>query len=145
MNTEELVTLFQWLVKPVEGVELKGAKSTYISCNGNMFGFIIKDEDEKAEAGLALRLSKSDRNAFLEKHPDCVVVQYDTVMKDYVRIPTEMLENKRKLRTFFKKVCENAFALKPKPTTKKKAAKKKTAKKKTEVKKKPSKKAKKKK
>ncbi|MEL7496658.1 MAG: hypothetical protein AAFN77_03560 [Planctomycetota bacterium] len=126
MKREELESLFQWLVDPHDDILLKGAKSTYVAINGNMFGFISGDAGT-----LAIRLSKTDRESFLKKHPDSICIEYNTVMKDYVLVPAATLKNKRALRKLFDTCLENARSLKPKPTTrKKKSTKKKAAKKK---------------
>ena len=111
--------IFESLVSSIDGLEIKGAKSSYCAANGNMFCFLASNDR------LALRLAKDDREKFLEQHDDCVCIEHSTVIKDYVLVPDSILNNNRKLNPLFKKCLENANSLKPKPTTKKKAKKKK--------------------
>ena len=108
------LTAFKALLDGTEGVELKGAKSKYSSVNGNMFCFITQ------EGKLALRLSKEDQEKFLSEHRDSLCIQYGAVMRGYVEVPESIMQNKRRLRALFQKCCENAFALPPKATTRKK-------------------------
>ncbi len=119
-QSSETLNIFQALVDQVQDIEIKGAKSSYCAANGNMFCFLASGDR------LALRLPKDEREKFLSQHADCVCIEHATVMKDYVLVPDSILHNNRKLRPLFKKCCEHAFSLKPKPTTKKKrtAAKK---------------------
>ena len=132
-QTSKTLEIFEALVAPIEGLEIKGAKSSYCSVNGNMICFLTSDDQ------LALRLNQADRDKFLKLHEDCVCVQHSTVMKNYVLVPDLILNKNRKLKPLFKKCLENAYALKAKPT-KRKTAKKKTkaSKKKVAVKKKSS-------
>ena len=99
-----------------EGTEfpIKGAANKYTSVNGNMFSFLTKEGD------IALRISKEEREEFLQKYPKSVVISYDTVMKDYVSIPADILKNRSALEKLFVQSCEHARSLKPKPTIRKK-------------------------
>jgi TfoX/Sxy family transcriptional regulator of competence genes len=113
-TVEEKIALYEALIATHPEVVRKGKKTPYTSMNGNMFSFLGQQDV------LAFRLAKADRAAFLEKYPDSVVVQYDTVMKDYVEVPDELLDDPEALAALFAQVVANARTLKPKPTTRKK-------------------------
>jgi TfoX/Sxy family transcriptional regulator of competence genes len=51
--------------------------------------------------------------------------QYGTVMKEYVLIPDKLLNSQKELKKYFELSYAYAKTLKPKPTSKTKAAKKK--------------------
>ena len=105
---------FERLLAATPDLPRKGKANPYSSMNGNMVAFIGKDDT------LALRLSKARRAAFLEEHPDSVVVSYNTVMKDYVGVPDSILEDHAALQSLWDEMVANARTLKPKPTTKSK-------------------------
>lgn len=114
MDIEKTEAIYHDLIENTPDVEVKGAKNKYTSVNGNMFSFLTK------EGKIALRLADEDRAAFLKKYPNSVCVQHDTVMKHYVEVPDSILKSKSRLTKLFAQCCEHSFALKPKPTTRKK-------------------------
>jgi len=69
------------------------------SVNGHMFSHLSKT------GTLVLRLPKEEREAFLEKYDTSLYESYGAIMKEYVIVSAELLENTE--------------ALKPKPTKKK--------------------------
>jgi TfoX/Sxy family transcriptional regulator of competence genes len=89
----------------------------YTSVNGNMFSLLTP------EGTLALRLPSPEREAFLVKHKTKLCEQYGVVMKEYVSVPAALLENTRQLAKYLEVSHRYASSLKPKATTKKKAAK----------------------
>jgi hypothetical protein len=113
-TTDQKLAIYEELVAATPDLERKGKTMPYTSINGNMFSFLGKD------GALAFRLSKDERAAFLEDHPDAVVEQYGAVMKDYVAIPDAILEDRTALQSLWNRCVANAQTLKPKPTTKKK-------------------------
>jgi hypothetical protein len=108
---------YEALVGDVADLQLKGKASRYTAMNGNMFSFLSPEGD------LAFRLPKAEREAFLVEHPEAVVVQYDTVMKDYVGVPDALLEDAAELGALFERTVANARTLKAKPTKRPKKAK----------------------
>jgi TfoX/Sxy family transcriptional regulator of competence genes len=112
------------VVRRASGDELRnrtqGRNHAYTSVNGNMFSFLT------ADGTLALRLSTSDRKAFLKKYETTLCEQYGAVMKEYVRVPTTLLPNTRQLAKYIALSYLYARSLKPKPTTKRKPAKQST-------------------
>ena len=111
------VALYDALLATNPAVERKGATMPYTSVNGNMFSLLT------ADGTLALRLSTSDREAFLKKYKTTLCEQYGAVMKEYVRVPATLLPNTRELAKYLALSYQYARSLKPKPTTKRKPAK----------------------
>lgn len=91
---------------------VKGAKNPYTSRNGHMFSFL------DADGTMALRLSKELGAEFLEKYDTGPVIQYGSVMRGYVSIPDELLQDTGKLVDWFDKAFEWIGTLEPKPTKK---------------------------
>ncbi len=85
----------------------------YTSLNGHMFSFLT------TEGMMALRLSKDDRETFVKKYKTEPVVQYGSVMKEYVAIPDSLLTRTALLKPYFESAIEYIASLKPKPTTRK--------------------------
>lgn len=112
---QEKLDLYKALIDSHPEIELKGGKKLpYTSLNGNMFTMLSKAGD------VGLRMSKDDREAFIEKYDTDLLVNYGTVMKEYVRIPEELLENMEDLMPYLDLSYAYAKTLKPKATKKKK-------------------------
>lgn len=105
---------YEAVIAETPDLERKGKTMPYTSINGNMFSFLAKD------GVLAFRFDRPERTRFLERHPDAVVEQYGAVMKDYVEIPDAIIEDGDELRRLFALSVEQARALKPKATTRRK-------------------------
>jgi TfoX/Sxy family transcriptional regulator of competence genes len=114
----ECVALYDALVATNPQIERKGATMPYTSVNGNMFSLLTPD------GTLALRLSTADREAFLKRHNTALCEQYGSVMKEYVRVPHDLLRNTMALAKYLDLSYHYACSLKAKPTTKKTTAKK---------------------
>jgi len=106
--------LYEKLVATNPSVTRKGATMPYTSMNGHMFSFLAKD------GKLALRLPSGERETFMEKYQTELCVQHGAVMKEYVVIPDDLLENTKELKKYFDVSYEYVSSLKPKPTKKKK-------------------------
>ena len=91
---------------------VKGAKNPYTSRNGHMFSFL------DADGSMALRLSKELGEEFMESYESGPVIQYGSVMRGYVSIPGELLEDTGTLVEWFDKAYEWIGTLEPKPTKK---------------------------
>lgn len=90
--------------------EVKGKANPYTSINGNMFSFLDKS------GTLCLRLSKPNREAFVEQHGGEPVVQYGAVMKDYVAVPESVAEDRETVQACFEKCFSHAASLPAKST-----------------------------
>ena len=100
--------LYEKLVTTIPEVERKGKTMPYTSHNGHMFSLLTK------EGTLALRLSKEDREAFVKKYGTEPVVQYGSVMKEYVDIPQVLLQDTNELKNYFDLSYQYIGTLKPK-------------------------------
>jgi hypothetical protein len=114
----ECVFLYEKVLATIPEIERKGATMPYTSVNGNMFSLLT------LEGILALRLPDGEREAFLNRYETTLVVQYGTVMKEYVSVPSDLLRNTTELAKHLVVSHRYALSLKPKPTTKRPAAKK---------------------
>ena len=113
------LALYEKLVATQPDVERRGATMPYTSRNGHMFSFITK------EGSLALRLPKADREAFLERYKTTLCEQHGHAMPEYVLVPDTLVARTKELAPFFEISYTYVGSLKPKPTTRKKAAPKK--------------------
>jgi TfoX/Sxy family transcriptional regulator of competence genes len=107
--------LYEKLVATNPTVELKGDANGYTSLNGNMFTLL------HSSGRLAIRLPEGEREKFLKKYKTTLFEAYGAVMKEYVAVPDELLKKTGELKKYFDLSYEYAKALRPKPTTKKKA------------------------
>jgi hypothetical protein len=107
--------LYEKLVATLPGVERKGATVPYTSVNGHMFSYLSKS------GTLALRLPAEAIDAFLKKYKTTLCKQYGVVQKEYVEVPDSLLKKTSELKEFFAQSFAYVSALKPKPTTRKKA------------------------
>jgi len=105
---------YEKLVATNPVVERKGATMPYTSHNGHMFSLFGK------EGKLGLRLPKDEREQFLSKYQTKLFEQYNSVMKEYVEVPDELLLNTEELKKYFDISYAYVSSLKPKPTKKKK-------------------------
>jgi len=113
------LSIYEKVVATNPSIERKGDTMPYTSLNGNMFSLLGKD------GSLGFRLSKEDREEFLDKYKSGLMEQYGAVMKEYVLIPDKLLNSPKELKKYFELSYAYAKTLKPKPTSKTKAAKKK--------------------
>ena len=118
IDTRKLA-VYEKLIAANPAIERKGDTIPYTSLNGHMFSLLGKD------GSLGFRLSKENRDEFLKKYPTAILIQYGVVMKEYVKIPDELLNKTKDLKKYFDLSYEYVRSLKPKPTSKNKTAKKK--------------------
>lgn len=113
MDHDETVAHYKRAVAKLEGIEIKGAKSSYTALNGNMFSFI----DDRAQ--LCLRFSESRKRELNAAQGSTDVIQYGAVMRGYVALPDKVVVDTDALNSLFDESLEFAKGLKPKPTKKK--------------------------
>lgn len=94
------------------GSALKGAKNPYTARNGHMFSFLA------ADGTMAVRLSDELRDEFLGRYDSGPVIQYGSVMRGYVSVPADLLENRTELGEWFDKSYDWIGTLEAKPTKK---------------------------
>jgi TfoX/Sxy family transcriptional regulator of competence genes len=110
--SSDKVALYDQLIATNPKIERKGDANPYTSLNGNMFTLLHQSR-------LAIRLPEDEREKFLKKYKTTLFEAYGTVMKEYVAVPDDMLENTKDLKKYLDLSYEYAKTLKPKPTTKK--------------------------
>jgi len=106
----EKLALYERVVATIDAVERKGATMPYTSRNGHMFSFL------DPTGVMALRLSTTDRDAFLAQHGSTLVEQHGRVMQEFVVVPDDLLERTDELAGWFARSHEWIGTLKPKPT-----------------------------
>jgi TfoX/Sxy family transcriptional regulator of competence genes len=111
--TNDRTAFYEALIASIPAIERKGDANPYTSLNGNMFTLLHQQK-------LAIRLPETEREKFLKKYQTKLFEAYGTVMKEYVAVPDELLEDTKELKKYLASSYEYAKTLKPKPTTKKK-------------------------
>ena len=91
---------------------VKGKKSAYLAMNGNMFAFV----DDTG--GLCLRFSEDRKAALKDEYGIGDVIQYNAVMRGYIRVPDHVMAEDEALGALFDECVAFARTLKPKPTKK---------------------------
>jgi len=114
MEYERAKQLYQDMLDTHPEIKMKGKTMPYTSINGHMFSILDK------EGHLGLRLSKEDRAKFLVDHNTELHGAYGRVMREYVRVPAQVLEKTALMGEYLKKSYGYVTSLAPKPTTKKK-------------------------
>ena len=73
--------------------------------------------DESGTMGI--RLPKEEREDFLERYDTTLFEQYGAIMKEYVTVPSSLLENTDKLKKYLDISFAYVESLKPKATKRK--------------------------
>ena len=110
---QEKIDLFDRLIATNPEIIRKGVTNPYTSVNGHMFTHLSKT------GTLGIRLPKEERDAFLEKYNTTLYKSYGAIMKEYVAVPDELLENTVELKEYLNISHAYTKSLKPKPTKKK--------------------------
>jgi hypothetical protein len=105
--------LFDKLIDTHPDIERKGVTMPYTSLNGHMFTILSKT------GSLGIRLPKDERTAFIERYNTQLHEQYGAVMKEYVTVPDDLLQNTEELKKYLEVSYNYIKSLKPKPTKKK--------------------------
>jgi hypothetical protein len=107
------VALYDKLIATNPNIERKGVTSPYTSANGNMFTYLSQT------GSLGIRLPKGEREAFLAKYQTTLFESHGAIMKEYVTVPDELLNNTEALKPYLEMSFAYVQTLKPKPTKKK--------------------------
>lgn len=102
------LALYDKLIATIPEIERKGAGMPYTSFNGHMFTLL----EESGTVGI--RLGKADREAFLQKYNTTLFESYGTIMKEYVAVPAELLQNTDELQPYLALSFAYVKTLKPK-------------------------------
>jgi hypothetical protein len=100
--------LYKKLIETLPGIERKGATTAYTSLNGNMFTYLSK------EGEMGIRLPDDAKEAFLKRFDTTLLEQYGSVMKEYVKVPQDMMKDTKSLGEFLTLSLEYVQTLKPK-------------------------------
>jgi TfoX/Sxy family transcriptional regulator of competence genes len=110
---KEKLDLYDKLIETNPDIVRKGVSMPYTSTNGHMFTILSKG------GSLGMRLPKDEREAFLEKYNTTLHEAHGRIMKEYVRVPDNLLENTEELKAYLNISYAYVKSLKPKPTKKK--------------------------
>ena len=110
---QDKIDLYDQLIATNPEIERKGVTNPYTSVNGHMFTHLSKT------GTLGIRLPKEEREAFLEKYNTRLYESYGTIMKEYVTVPDDLLENTDELKGYLNLSFAYTKSLEPKPTRKK--------------------------
>ena len=91
--TNDRTALYEALIASIPAIERKGDANPYTSLNGNMFTLLHQQK-------LAIRLPETEREKFLKKYQTKLFEAYGTVMKEYVAVPDELLEDTKELKKY---------------------------------------------
>ncbi len=111
-SAADRVAQYDRLIATNPKIERKGDANPYTSLNGNMFTLLHQSR-------LAICLREDEREKFLKKYKTKLFEAYGAVMKEYVAIPDDLLENAKELKKYLDLSYQYAQTLKPKPTRKK--------------------------
>ena len=113
MPPQDKIDLYDRLIATNPDIERKGVTNPYTSVNGHMFTHLGKT------GSMGLRLPKDEMEAFLEKYDTTPYESYGAMMKEYVTVPDDLLENTEVLKDYLEISYAYTISLKPKPTKKK--------------------------
>ena len=109
---EKSISQYGLIISKLPSIERKGASTPYTSMNGNMYSMMRND------GALGIRLSKEDRDYFMEKYQAIPFENYGSMIKEYVEVPANVLLDTDTMIHFMKLSYEYAKTLKHKATKK---------------------------
>ena len=105
---EKKLAIYDELVSKCPRFERKGKTMPYTSANGYMFSLLNKAGE------FGIRFSKEVQQKYIEEFGTGLYKSYGAVMKGYVRIPDEMLEDLDKLAKYLDESYDYVMSLEPK-------------------------------
>lgn len=108
MMWDEKLARYDQLVAKCPRFERKGKTVPYTSANGHMFSILNK------EGELGFRYSKQVQEKYLQEFGTTLFKSYGAVMKGYVLIPDEMLEDLDNLAQYLNESYDYVMSLEPK-------------------------------
>ena len=105
---EENAEKYKAAIKKSGRFELKGKSMLYTSSNGYMFSQLNKAGE------IGIRLSKDDQKEFKEKYNATEFKSYGATMRDYVKVPDELLGDVSLLANWMDKGFDFVNSLEPK-------------------------------
>lgn len=111
---EDKLELYKTLIDTQPDIELKGGlKLPHTSTNGYMYSSLTKD------GRVGIRLSASDREAFMEKYDAIPFKNYGANIKEHVEVPDSLLRKPDELGPYLAMSCAYTQTLPPKAAKKK--------------------------
>lgn len=110
---QDKIDLYDQLIATNPNIERKGVSMPYTSLNGHMFTYLSKS------GSMGIRLAKEEREDILRKYKTTLYESHGAILKEYVTVPEELLENTEELKEYLDLSYEYVKTLKPKPTKKK--------------------------
>ena len=108
MKREEKVKLYDTIIEAHPVSTRKGKNNPYTSMNGHMYSMVTK------EGQVAIRMSKDERIQYMEEVNPNEVVTYNTMMKEYIEISDELLQDQDAVLSLLDQSIEYIKTLKPK-------------------------------
>ena len=108
MTREERIKLYDAIIASHPECTRKGKNNPYTSMNGHMFSMVTK------EGQVAIRMAKDVRSKYMEEVNPKEVVTYNTVMKEYISISDEMLQDQSAVLSLLDQSIAYIKTLKPK-------------------------------
>ena len=105
---ESKLKIYDDLVAKCQEFERKGKTMPYTSANGYMFSLLNKDGD------IGIRFSKEIQKKYMEEWKTTHFKSYNSIMKGYVLITDEMLEDLDKLAEYLNESYHYVMTLEPK-------------------------------
>ena len=100
--------IFDNLVDKCPRFERKGKSMIYTSANGYMFSLLNKDGE------IGIRFSKEVQQKYMEDFPTTSYKSHGAVIKGYILIPDEMLEDLDTLANYLNESYDYVMSLKTK-------------------------------
>ena len=110
---EQQLKKYDDLVGMTDKFERLGKTMPYTSANTHMFSLLNKDGE------FGIRLSKESQEAFKEKYNTTIYQSYGAVMRDYVLVPAEMLNDPKALLPYLLESYDYVMSLPANPRKKK--------------------------
>ncbi len=104
---KQKLELYDKLVAKCPGFDRKGKTVPYTSANGHMFSLLNK------EGQLGIRFSKEVQEKYIEEFDTTIFKSHGAVMRGYVLIPDNMLEDLDKLSEYLNESYDYVMTLDP--------------------------------
>lgn len=108
MTWQEKLAVYDQLVAKCPRFERKGKTVPYTSANGHMFSLLNKDGE------LGFRFSKQVQEKYIEEFDTTILKSHGAVMRGYVLIPDEMLEDLDLAAKYLNESYDYVMSLDPK-------------------------------
>jgi len=105
---EEKLKIYDALVDKCPRFERKGKSMIYTSANGYMFSLLNKAGE------IGIRFSKEVQENYIKEFQSSIYKSYGAVMKGYVLIPENMLEDLDRVAKYLNESYDYVMSLEPK-------------------------------